>query len=239
MKPLEGKVTLITGAGKGIGEAIAFELARLGATVVLCARTANDLSRVAQRIADAGGNALPFPTDVTDVAAVRQLIQTVLSEAGGVDILVNNAGSAVFEPVSDSDPETWWRTVEVNLRGTYLCSRFVLPAMLDRGKGHIVNVLSIASVTPFVASSAYCAAKAGALMFTRVLASEVRAHGVRVTAILPGSTRTPFWDDKAFTPDPSKMMSPERVAETVAFVVTQPEGAVIDEVHVLPSLGIL
>ena len=239
MKPLSDKVAVVTGAGKGIGEAIAVELGRLGAFVVLAARTESDLTRVARRISDEGGSSLVVPTDVTDVDAVRRLISRTVSETGRLDILVNNAGSAVFEPVNESDPDAWWRTVETNLKGTYLCSRFAVPVMLEQGSGHIVNVLSIASVTPFEASSAYCAAKAGGLMFTRVFASEVRARGIRVTAVLPGSTRTPFWDGMSFTPDLSKMMLPERVAETVAFVVTQPDGAVVDEIRVLPPLGVL
>jgi len=239
VKSLSDRVAVVTGAGKGIGEAIAVEFARHGAHVVLAARTRSDLERVAERIASEGGSALMVPTDVTDVEAVRHLIARAVAERGRLDILVNNAGSAVFEPVSDSDPERWWRTVETNLKGTYLCTRYTLPAMLRQRSGHIVNILSIASVTPFTASSAYCAAKAGGLMFTRVLASEVRSLGIRVTAVLPGSTRTPFWDSMTQTPDQTKMMPPERVAETVLFVVTQPEGAVVDEVHVLPPLGIL
>jgi NAD(P)-dependent dehydrogenase (short-subunit alcohol dehydrogenase family) len=239
VSPLADKVAVVTGAGKGIGEAIAIQLARLGAVVVLAARTVSDLERVAKRIADEGGSSLVAPTDVTDVDAVRRLVSQTVAETGGLDILVNNAGSAVFQPLSESDPGAWWRTVETSLKGTYLCSRFAVPVMLARGSGHVVNILSIASVTPFEASSAYCAAKAGGLMLTRVLASEVRSRGVRVTAILPGSTRTPFWEGMSAAPDLSKMMLPERVAETVAFAVTQPDGAVVDEVRVLPPLGIL
>lgn len=239
MKTLSGRVAVITGAGRGIGEATAVHLALLGATVYLAARTRSDLERVAARVADTGGVAVAVPTDVTDGESARGLMERVVSETGRLDILVNNAGSAVFEPVADSDPDAWWRVVETNLRGTYLCSRFAAPAMLEQGSGHIVNTLSIASVTPFPASSAYCAAKAAGLMFTRVLAEELRACGIRVTAVLPGSTRTPFWDGMDSTPDLTRMMAPDRVAETIAFVLTQPTDAVVDEIRVMPPLGVL
>jgi 3-oxoacyl-[acyl-carrier protein] reductase len=156
-----------------------------------------------------------------------------------VDVLVNNAGVATFEPIAASDSDAWWRTVEVNLKGTYLCSRAVLAHMRDRGSGHIVNILSVAARTPFPSSSAYCASKSAALAFTQVLAAEERSQGIRVTAILPGATRTPFWEAMDTDLDLSAMMPPERVAETVTFVVTQPAGATTGEVLILPPGGIL
>ncbi|MBM3216462.1 SDR family oxidoreductase [Candidatus Poribacteria bacterium] len=236
---LTGRIAVVTGAGRGIGEATAVALSRLGAQIVLAARTETELERVAEAIEANGGTALAVPTDVTRTESVERLVSASLDRFGRIDILVNNAGSAVFEPVESSDPDAWWRTVEVNLHGTYLCTRYALPSMLEQGSGHVVNVLSVAAETPFPASSAYCGAKAGALMMTRVLAGEVRRRGIRVTAILPGSTRTPFWKGMEFTPDLSEMMPPERVAETVVFAVTQPGGAVIDEVRVMPPFGVL
>ena len=236
---LDGKTAIVTGGGRGIGEAIAVELARLGASVVLAARTQADLARVAARIMDDGGAALPMPTDVTDERSVAELVTAAVGRFGRLDVLVNNAGQGVFEPVAESDAESWWRTVEVNLKGTYLCTRAALPRMTSQGSGHVVNILSIASKTPFPASSAYCAGKAGALMFTRVLAAEVREQGIRVTALMPGATHTPFWENSSADLDLSKMMPPERVAEAVAFVVTQKAGAVTDELLVMPPGGIL
>ena len=236
---LDGKTAIVTGGGRGIGEAIAVELARLGASVVLAARTQADLARVAARIMDDGGAALPMPTDVTDERSVAELVTAAVGRFGRLDVLVNNAGQGVFEPVAESDAESWWRTVEVNLKGTYLCTRAALPRMTSQGSGHVVNILSIASKTPFPASSAYCVGKAGALMFTRVLAAEVREQGIRVTALMPGATHTPFWENSSADLDLSKMMPPERVAEAVAFVVTQKAGAVTDELLVMSPGGIL
>ncbi|MDA1190878.1 MAG: SDR family NAD(P)-dependent oxidoreductase [Candidatus Poribacteria bacterium] len=236
---LTGNVAVVTGAGKGIGEAIAKALAREGAAVFLGARTEADIERVAAEISAEGGVAYTQRLDVTRMSDVRRLIERAHVQFGKLDILVNNAGSAVFESVADSDADDWWRTVEVNLKGTYLCSRAAVPKMIERGQGHIVNILSIAANTAFPMSSAYCASKAGGLMFTRVLSAEVREEGVRVSAVLPGSTRTPFWENQDSPLDLTKMMPPERVAEAVVFVVTQPEGATTDELHLLPPLGIL
>ena len=239
LRPLEQRTAIVTGAGSGIGEAIAVDLAALGASVVLAARTRPSLERVAARITDAGGTAHVAPTDVTDRAAVDQLVAATEERFSTLDILINNAGHAVFAPIADSDPDAWWSTVEVNLKGMYLCTRAALPHMTRQGSGHVVNILSVAATAVFPASSAYGSAKAAGLMFTRVLAQEVRAEGIRVTAVLPGATSTPFWLRMESGPDTSLMMEPKRVAETVSFVVTQKEGAVIDEILVMPPGGIL
>jgi NADP-dependent 3-hydroxy acid dehydrogenase YdfG len=237
--PLDEAVAVVTGAGRGIGAAIAAELARLGASVVLAARTEHDLERVASGIRAQGGSALVVPTDVTRADEARRLTERTLAELRRLDILVNNAGSARFGNVADSDPDAWWETVSSNLRGMYLCTRFALPELLRRRSGHIVNILSIAATAPLAGASAYGAAKAAGLMFTRVLATEVRAHGVRVTAVVPGATDTPLWDGMESAPDRSLMLPPERIAEAVAFVVAQGPGAVTEEIVVMPPLGVL
>lgn len=236
---LKDKVAIITGASRGIGRATAIAFAQAGARVVLASRTQHDLETAANLIRTEGGEALVVPMDVTQAEAAEILVNRTLKAYGQIDILVNNAGTGTFETIVDSDPELWTQVVDSNLKSIYLCSKYVLPSMLARQSGQIINVLSIAAKVAFEASSAYCAAKAGALAFTKVLAEEVRNEKIRVTAILPGSVDTPFWDKIEGHPDLNLMLTPEHVAETILFVATQPDGMVTDEIVVTPPLGIL
>ena len=236
---LDGKVVVITGASRGIGKSIATAFAAVGAKVVLAARTREVLEQVAADLKQGGADALAVPTDVTDADAVQQLIQRTLDVYGGVDILVNNAGVGYFGPVVDFAPEDWDTVLNSNLKAVYLCTKYALPPMLTQGGGQIINVLSVAAKVAFEASAAYCAAKAGALALTKVLASEVRRQNIRVTAVLPGSVHTPFWDDIPMHPDFAQMLKPEHVADTVVSICGQPSGMVTEEVVVMPPLGIL
>ena len=236
---LDGKVVVITGASKGIGKATAFAFAAAGAKVVLAARTRETLERVAVELKKNGAEALAVPTDVTNVDAVKQLVQQTLDVYQHVDILINNAGIGHFGPVVDFEPDDWDAVLNSNLKAVYLCAKYALPSMLEQGSGQIINVLSVAAKVTFQASSAYCAAKAGALALTKVLASEVRQQNIRVTAVLPGSVHTPFWDDIPEHPDFEQMLTPEHVAGTVVSVCQQPPGMVTEEIVVMPPLGIL
>ena len=236
---LDGKVAVVTGASKGIGKAIASAFAGAGAKVVLAARTRETLEQVASEIKESGAEALAVPTDVTDVDAVERLIKRTLDVYQHVDILVNNAGVGYFGPVVDFAPDDWDMVVNSNLKAVYLCAKYALPPMLAQGSGQIINVLSIAAKVAFEASAAYCAAKAGALALTKVLASEVRQQNIRVTAVLPGSVHTPFWDDVPEHPDFEQMLKPEHVADTVVSICQQPPGMVTEEIVVMPPLGIL
>ncbi len=236
---LDGKVAVITGGSKGIGKAIAFGLVAAGAKVVLAARTRETLEEVVTSLKESSSEALAVPTDVTDAAAVEGLVQRTLDVYERLDILVNNAGIGRFGPVVDFAPNDWDAVIDSNLRAIYLCTQSALSPMLVQGSGQIINVLSIAAKVPFEASSAYCAAKAGALAFTKVLASEVRQQNIRVTAVLPGSVHTPFWDEIPQHPDFKQMLKPEHVADTVVSVCQQPSGMVTEEIVVMPPLGIL
>ncbi len=236
---VEGKVVVITGASKGIGKAVAFALANVGAKIVLAARTHKDVAAVAATLTAAGAEALAVPTDVTDADAVRNLMRRSQEAYQHLDILINCAGNGRFGNVVDFELADWDSVVNSNLKGIYLCTKYALPHLLARGSGQIINVLSIAAKVPFAASSAYCAAKAGALAFTKVLAAEVRQDNIRVTAVLPGSVETSFWDDIPEHPDFEKMLKPEHVAETVLSVCQQPIGMVTEEIVVMPPLGIL
>lgn len=240
---LDGKVVVVTGASKGIGKATASAFATVGAKVVLASRTRETLEQVAHELSVGGvsnpDSILAVPTDVTDVDAVQRLIERTLDVYQHVDILVNNAGIGHFGPVVDFAPDDWDTVLNSNLKAIYLCAKYALPSMLAQGGGQIINVLSIAAKVAFEASAAYCAAKAGALALTKVLASEVRQQDVRVTAVLPGSVHTPFWDDVPQHPDFDQMLKPEHVADTIISICQQPSGMVTEEIVVMPPLGIL
>ena len=239
MNSLKGKVAVVTGASKGIGKAIAVALADAGVKVVLAARTHHTVEQVASNLRETGADAFAVPTDVTDADAVQNLIQRTIGTYQKLDILINNAGNGIFGTVADFDPSNWDSVINSNLKGVYLCAKYALPHLLTQGEGQIVNVLSIAAKVAFPASSAYCAAKAGALALTKVLAAEVREQNIRVTAVLPGSVETPFWDDIPQHPDFEKMLKPEHVANAVLSVCQQPIGMVTEEIVVMPPLGIL
>lgn len=236
---LKNKVAVITGASRGVGEATALAFARAGAKVVLAARTKQDLDAVANRIHTEGGIAHVIPTDVMQSDDVANLIQRTLETHHQIDILVNNAGIGSFGFVADFEEAEWSTVIDSNLKSVFLCSKFALPTMLERQSGQIINVLSIAAKVPFKASSAYCAAKAGALAFTKVLSEEVRDKNIRVTAVAPGAIHTAFWDTIEEHPDFNLMLNPEHVAETILFVAAQPLDMVLDEIVVTPPRGIL
>ncbi len=236
---LNGKVVVITGASKGIGKATALAFAEAGVKLVLAARGRNDLEQVAAELHQRGTEVIAVPTDVTQIESVKRLIHQTLEMYQQLDILVNNAGGGRFGPVVDFAPADWDSVLDTNLKGFYLCSKSVLPRMLAQGHGQIINILSIAAKVPFEASSAYCAAKAGALAFTKVLAAEVRRNNIKVTAVLPGSVHTSFWDEIPVHPDFEQMLQPEHIGETVVAICSQPRGMVTDEMVVTPPLGIL
>jgi NAD(P)-dependent dehydrogenase (short-subunit alcohol dehydrogenase family) len=195
-RSLEGRVSIVTGAGRGIGRAVSRALAEAGSAVVLAARTVSQLEQVKMEVEKSGVDALAVQTDVTDPAAVQRLADTAAERMGRIDVLINNAGSndggpsgAVGELWS-VNPDAWWRDVEVNLRGTFLCCRAVLPHMIAAGGGHIVNVVSMAAVMSWPYDSAYACSKAAVIRLTDSLADEVRDHGVYTFALSPGSVDT-------------------------------------------------
>lgn len=240
MGTLAGQVALITGGGRGIGAETAKLLARQGATVVIVSRTREQLEATASAIREAGGTVYWFAADVSDEGAMREVTQSALGITGSLDILVNNAGFIQsVGAIESSDPAEWWRTLEGNLKGLYLTTRLVVPTMLEQGRGQIVNVLSVAGARAFAGLSAYSCAKAAGLMFTRILAKEVRKRGVRVMAILPGAVDTAIWGEGDHIPDRAKMIRPETVAHTILQMLTTPPDATIDELLLLPQEGIL
>ena len=236
---LKDQVAIVTGAGRGIGRAVALAFAREGAAVALAARTASELETVAAQVKSRAGRALVVPTDVTQEASVASLIEKVLSGFNRVDILVTAAGVASFAPLVDTKPEDWDRMLAVNLRGVFLSCRAVLPPMMRQRRGTIINVVSVAAKRAIPGGAAYAASKHAVLGLTQVLAEEMRPHGVRVGALCPGAVDTPLWDSVANAPDRSRMLRPEVVAEAALLMATLPPGASLEDLTLLPAGGIL
>ena len=205
---LQGHVAIVTGASRGLGCAFARALAEAGATVALVARTSSDLERVAGEIEAAGGRARAVTADVTDADAAREIVARVEREIGSVDLLVNAAGLGTpFGPFHDDSIEEWWRTLEVNLRGPAVWCRAVLPGMIARRSGRIINVASGAGTVAIPYLSAYVTSKTALIRLTEVVAAEVAEHGVTVLAIEPGTVRTAM-AEKALTSETGRRWMP-------------------------------
>lgn len=184
---LRGKVAVVTGAGRGIGRAIALAFAQEGADLVLAARSVDKLNEVAAEIQAGGRQALVVPTDVTSEASIGNLRDRTLEHFGRVDILVNNSGvGGPAAPLWEIDPQDWDETFAVNVRGVYLCCRAFLPAMVARRSGVIINIGSMTGKRPLVNRTPYAASKLAVVGLTRTLAWEVGPYGIRVNVISPG-----------------------------------------------------
>lgn len=190
MQKIVGQVALITGGGRGLGRAFAQGLAASGVKVAITARTASQLHETVALIEEAGGTVLAFTADVTDRPAMERVVEEVEAQLGPVDILVNNA--AVLTPLGhdwEVDPDEWWRTLEINLRGPFLCTQMILPRMMTRHKGRIVNISSGAAhgfaPTVFPYGTAYCTSKAALARMTELLATAVKEYGISIFALAP------------------------------------------------------
>jgi NAD(P)-dependent dehydrogenase (short-subunit alcohol dehydrogenase family) len=236
---LAGQVAIVTGAGRGIGRAVARALAGEGAAVVLVARSVRELEAVAGEVVGTGGRALPVATDVRAEPAVAAMVKQALTELGRIDILVTAAGTAAFGPVADSKMAEWDEMLAVNLRGVVLCCRAVLPAMMNQRRGTIINIGSVVTSRVLTGSAAYTASKYGLLGFSRVLADEMRPHGVRVGMLSAGATDTPLWDAVSGAPDRALMLEPGQVAEAALFMAGLAPNATLEELIILPAGGVL
>ena len=191
MADLQGTLSVVTGGGRGIGREIALHQARAGATVAVLARTAAQIEETAALIAREGGKAKAYAVDLVDRTAVEATFSTIASELGPIDCLINNHGSfRAFGPIWECDPDDWWGDVEINLRGCFHTCRAVAPAMLERGRGRIVNLVGGGTGTSFPHGSGYASSKAGIMRFTECLNDTTSSGGVLAFAVDPGLVRT-------------------------------------------------
>jgi len=234
MKPLAGKISIITGASRGIGRAVALLLARSGSRVVLASRNEPRLRAVAEEIIGEGGEALVVPTDLTRDEDMERLVQETLRKWGSIDYLINNAGWGRTAPVVKSRVEDWDQTFRVNLRAPMVLSKLVLPTLIAKGSGAVINISSISGKAGSANTAAYCASKFGLIGFTESLFEEVRESGIKVAVILPGFVDTEMIPQTRRL-DRQKMIRPEDVAETVLFVLTSPSTCCPVEITVRPQ----
>lgn len=226
---LSGKVAIVTGAGRSIGKAVAHAYARAGAAVCCAARTVAEIHETVQDIVTAGGQGLAVPTDVTQLAAVQQMVQVTVETFGGLDILVINAGvNGGRQPAEDSHPEAWRTTLEVNLLGAYYCAHAAIPALKLRGAGKIITMGSGLGHRGMVGRSDYACSKAGLWMLTRVLAQELWPFNISVNELIPGPVVTSMVGAQAaqrqgvFGIEGEWAKTPEEVVPLALFLATQP-----------------
>jgi len=236
--PLAGQVAVITGAGRGMGRAIALTLAELGASTVLCGRARAALEQTAAAIQSSGGlnsgKSSVIECDVTDLDSVEALADRVERTFHRIDILVNNAGiGGAAGPLHQLAPGEWDRVLNTNLRGVYYCIRSLAPLMIKARSGHIVNISSLAGKNALPNGAAYAASKWGLNGLTYSVAEELRAHNIRVSVICPGSTNTEFSPHPGMNAE--KMLQAADVAHVVAMLVTQSPQSFASEILLRPT----
>lgn len=214
MESLKGKKALITGAGKGIGKALAISFAKEGISVALLSRTTTDLEEVAKQVRAFGVEVLVVEADVSNLNAVNDAADKVLKSFGTIDILVNNAGIGKFGNFMDLEPSAWEQVININLMGAYYVTRAFLPQMIERKIGDIINISSTAGLNGNAMTSAYSASKFGLIGMTDSLMKEVRKHNIRVNCLIPSTVATDMALDLKLTDgNPEKVMQPEDIAE--------------------------
>ena len=231
---LNGKVALVTGAGRGIGAAIALKLATLGATTIVCGRTLARLQHTAGQIRAAGGQSEAITCDVADWKSVASLAERAQKSFGRLDILINNAGVGGYGgPLKDMPLEKWDEIFNTNLRGVFYMVRAFAPLLIASGGGDIVNISSIAGKNALPNAAAYSASKWGLNGLSYCVAEELRGNNIRVSVVCPGSTHTEFSPHAGKSP--AKMLTADDVAHAVAMLVTARQQAFISEVVLRPT----
>lgn len=228
---LQGQVVLVTGASRGIGEAIGLALGRCRAHVVLAARCADQLDAVAQRINDAGGTATAIATDLADERQIVRLFDHIREGPGRLDVLINNAGIGIFGPTAQFSTADFDRIMSVNGRGTFLCCREALRLMMPRRTGYIINISSVVGFKGYPNQAAYTASKHAVMGLTKSLAAETQAAGIRVSAILPGGVDTDMAGDARPDLDRTLLLSSDDVAQSVLYLLSLSDRAAVDQIY--------
>jgi NAD(P)-dependent dehydrogenase (short-subunit alcohol dehydrogenase family) len=233
-KPLQGRVALVTGGSRGIGKAIAKRFITLGAAVGICGRDEEKLILTSREMEAAGAKVFAQRADVTSETEVRAFVAETEKRLGGITILVNNAGTGGggFGAIQEKSGEEWDQVMNTNLKSVFFVSRAVIPGMIQRRGGDIINISSLAGKNTFAGGGIYCASKWGLQGLSGCMAEDLRAHGIRVSVICPGSVATDFTGRGP--KDPGKVLTADDVAHTVAMVATQGPQSFISEVHLRP-----
>jgi len=232
---------IITGASSGIGAATALAFAKAGIAVALVGRSSAKLEKIVQAARQEGVEAKAYPLDLAEVEKVKAGMSAIAQDFQPIDILVNNAGMGYTNPLADTSLSDWQQVLNLNLTSVFQSTQALLPPMRARAQGIIINVASIAAHSYFPDWGAYAVSKAGLVAFSKTLAAEEKAHGIRIMTISPGAVNTPIWDTETVQADfnRSLMLTPEVVAQAIVHAATLPPGATIDEITLMPSAGAL
>lgn len=234
---MKKKVVWVTGASTGIGKAIAEKFSREGCIVIVTARRKSRLAKIAAEIKFAGREAAAFVCNVTSERSVFLTAKRIREKYGTIDVLINNAGATVFKSFTDTKTTDYNNVVDTNLKGPFLCMKAVVPQMIKRRNGVIINILSVAANTAFENSSVYAASKAGLHAMASCLRTEVRRFNIKITNIFPGAVETAMWESKARQRYRKRMMTPEDIAEVTFDSYHKPGRVLIEDVYVRPIKG--
>ena len=233
MGNLSGKVTFITGAGRGIGKAISELFAAEGAIIAAAARSEDEINTVCSKIKSRGGSAMPIVMDLQSEESIISAVSKAQSELGPIDILINNAAILTLSSIAETSTQAWDDIMSTNMRGLFITCREVLPAMMERKTGRIINIGSLAGRRGYPEQGAYCTSKHALVGFTKVLALETQSHGIRVNMLSPGGVLTDLSKNlrasRGESEDSPEWMTSEEVAQAALYLCNQIGAAVTDE----------
>jgi NADP-dependent 3-hydroxy acid dehydrogenase YdfG len=232
---------IITGASSGIGKDTALAFAKAGIDVAVVSRSLNRLEGVASAARETGVESKAYQLDLLDLDKIRAKIAAIAEDFGAIDILVNNAGMGYTNLLADTSLNEWQQVINLNLTSIFQCVQGILPQMRARSSGTIINVASIAASSFFPGWGAYSVSKAGLIAFSKTLAAEEKANGIRVMSISPGAVNTSLWDTDTVKADFNReaMLTSEVVARSILYAAMLPAGAVLEEITIMPSAGAL
>ena len=234
---MKNKIIWVTGASTGIGKAIAEKFSSKGCTVVITARSKSRLDDIVKEIRLTGREAMAYVCDVSSERSVIHTAKKIQEKYGTIDVLINNAGATVFKSFLDTETKDYDNVIDTNLKGPFLCMKAVLPQMIRKKTGSIINILSVAANTTFENSSVYSASKAGMQAMASCIRKEVRKHNIKICNIYPGAVETDMWDIKARQQFRNRMMTPEDIGEITFDVYNKPERLMVEDLVVRPVKG--